>query len=292
MASHAPASRDESPDDEEDGLAGALDEQVDGLDGYPAPPVAGPEYDQWLAQLPSIGSANHFNGTCDRCCFHPKGRCLNGYSCQHCHFDHEKRKRKGKKRTDRAEQGSEVRSMPPTSQEAFNHMVLPEYVHPHVPAFPDPSLEMPALPELAGPPTYSSWYPPQEMPPALVYPPPGISPDPACDGRNEYILKLEDENRYLRTLLLQHLGPGASLPPSVVPCRAQPVPAPVEGPPGLSHGPALSAPPPTTQTSLSAGAAPFCPGAGWAETAASAPAGQDSLRGLCRSSSADAFGAA
>ena len=41
------------------------EEQLDGLQ-YPvtAPPMGGPEYDQWLAQLPSIGSANHFNGTC------------------------------------------------------------------------------------------------------------------------------------------------------------------------------------------------------------------------------------
>jgi len=47
-----------------------------------APPMGpGPEYDAWLAQLPSIGSANHFHGTCDRCCFHPKGRCHNGYNC-------------------------------------------------------------------------------------------------------------------------------------------------------------------------------------------------------------------
>jgi len=50
------------------------------------------------SELPSIGSANHFLGTCDRCCFHPKGRCLNGFNCQHCHFDHEKRKRKNKKK--------------------------------------------------------------------------------------------------------------------------------------------------------------------------------------------------
>lgn len=51
-----------------------------------------------FAELPSIGSANHFSGTCDRCCFHPKGRCLNGFNCQHCHYDHEKRKRKSKKK--------------------------------------------------------------------------------------------------------------------------------------------------------------------------------------------------
>mmetsp|Transcript_35358 Transcript_35358/g.64713 ORF Transcript_35358/g.64713 Transcript_35358/m.64713 type:complete len:429 (+) Transcript_35358:79-1365(+) len=48
--------------------------------------------------LPSKGSAGHFNGTCDRCCFFPKGRCINGYNCDHCHFEHEKRKRKNKKK--------------------------------------------------------------------------------------------------------------------------------------------------------------------------------------------------
>lgn len=47
-----------------------------------------------LADLPSIGSLGHFLGQCSRCCFFPKGRCLNGYDCRFCHFDHEKRHRK------------------------------------------------------------------------------------------------------------------------------------------------------------------------------------------------------
>jgi hypothetical protein len=46
--------------------------------------------------LPSIGSAGHAHGLCKRCCFYPKGRCLNGYSCNFCHFPHEKRIRKNK----------------------------------------------------------------------------------------------------------------------------------------------------------------------------------------------------
>lgn len=46
--------------------------------------------------LPSIGSAGHFAGECKRCCFHPKGRCSNGYDCRFCHFDHDKRKRSKK----------------------------------------------------------------------------------------------------------------------------------------------------------------------------------------------------
>lgn len=44
--------------------------------------------------LPSLGSAGHFSGNCSRCCFHPKGRCENGYNCRFCHYDHEKRRRK------------------------------------------------------------------------------------------------------------------------------------------------------------------------------------------------------
>lgn len=49
------------------------------------------------AKLPSLGSAGHFEGTCKRCCFFPKGRCSNGAECQFCHFDHEKRTRTNKK---------------------------------------------------------------------------------------------------------------------------------------------------------------------------------------------------
>lgn len=43
--------------------------------------------------FPSVGSIGHFSGQCTRCCFHPKGRCLNGYDCNFCHFDHDKRRR-------------------------------------------------------------------------------------------------------------------------------------------------------------------------------------------------------
>merc|ERR1711972_1299799 len=46
---------------------------------------------------PSVGSAGHAQGTCKRCCFFPRGRCMNGYSCEFCHYTHEMRKRKSKK---------------------------------------------------------------------------------------------------------------------------------------------------------------------------------------------------
>jgi hypothetical protein len=89
---------DSCEDEEEDEDA---DDELDLALGHPANcHSTNNAFDSaWYSKLPSIGSANHFTGTCDRCCFHPKGRCLNGYDCQHCHFDHEKRKRKNKKKT-------------------------------------------------------------------------------------------------------------------------------------------------------------------------------------------------
>merc|ERR1719276_460493 len=41
---------------------------------------------------PSAGSALHAEGLCKRCCFFPKGRCLNGSRCDFCHYGHERRK--------------------------------------------------------------------------------------------------------------------------------------------------------------------------------------------------------
>merc|ERR1719424_1364438 len=57
------------------------------------------ETEQLIAEhngFPSIGSMGHFAGQCTRCCFHPKGRCLNGYDCKFCHFEHDARRRKKK----------------------------------------------------------------------------------------------------------------------------------------------------------------------------------------------------
>lgn len=50
------------------------------------------------ARLPSVGSAGHDLGSCKRCCFFPRGRCVNGYECEFCHCEHEKRKRRNKKK--------------------------------------------------------------------------------------------------------------------------------------------------------------------------------------------------
>lgn len=43
---------------------------------------------------PSVGSQGHASGTCKRCCFFPRGRCVNGYSCGFCHYEHAKPPRK------------------------------------------------------------------------------------------------------------------------------------------------------------------------------------------------------
>mmetsp|Transcript_46758 Transcript_46758/g.117772 ORF Transcript_46758/g.117772 Transcript_46758/m.117772 type:complete len:467 (-) Transcript_46758:673-2073(-) len=51
---------------------------------------------------PSLGSEGHGIGACKRCCFFPRGRCMNGYECMFCHYEHEKRKRKNKKKNKRA----------------------------------------------------------------------------------------------------------------------------------------------------------------------------------------------
>lgn len=51
-------------------------------------------------EITSIGSANHFSGGCRPCSWFLKGRCLHGFTCQHCHMNHkrEERKKKGKHR--------------------------------------------------------------------------------------------------------------------------------------------------------------------------------------------------
>lgn len=77
-----------------DSVASGADEDDDGaetVDGDAATKLP-------LGELPSVGSAKHAEGLCKRCCFFPKGRCLNGTDCEFCHFDHEKRKRKKKKK--------------------------------------------------------------------------------------------------------------------------------------------------------------------------------------------------
>lgn len=65
--------------------------------------------------LPSVGSEGHFDGTCKRCAFFPKGRCLNGKDCTHCHFPHDPRPRNRKRRmtkSQRSEEAHEATELP------------------------------------------------------------------------------------------------------------------------------------------------------------------------------------
>lgn len=47
--------------------------------------------------LPSVGSAKHFEGSCFPCSFFQKNRCLEGRNCYHCHYDHDRKSRPNKK---------------------------------------------------------------------------------------------------------------------------------------------------------------------------------------------------
>lgn len=64
-----------------------------------------------LAKLPSVGSVGHYAGQCSRCCFFPKGRCSNGASCNFCHLDHERVRRK---------RGGTVKKVAKAAEEAKN----------------------------------------------------------------------------------------------------------------------------------------------------------------------------
>lgn len=77
--------------------------------------------------FPSVGSIGHFSGHCTRCCFHPKGRCLNGYDCNFCHFDHDKRRRKKKE---------ELFQNRVFSRPSYTGMNLQQLQHPVSPSMP------------------------------------------------------------------------------------------------------------------------------------------------------------
>eukprot|EP00451_Oxyrrhis_marina_P014502 CAMPEP_0204329942 /NCGR_PEP_ID=MMETSP0469-20131031/14536_1 /ASSEMBLY_ACC=CAM_ASM_000384 /TAXON_ID=2969 /ORGANISM="Oxyrrhis marina" /LENGTH=393 /DNA_ID=CAMNT_0051312639 /DNA_START=5 /DNA_END=1186 /DNA_ORIENTATION=+ len=78
-----------------------------------------------LLPLPSAGSAGHFDGTCRRCCFHPKGRCENGADCGFCHFDHEKRRRSSKKKNKKSRRRRSRAAARATREAEMASMVSP-----------------------------------------------------------------------------------------------------------------------------------------------------------------------
>jgi len=54
-------------------------------------------------KLPSVGSALHSEGTCQRCSFFPKNKCTNGSACEFCHLDHEKRQKRHRRKNKKAQ---------------------------------------------------------------------------------------------------------------------------------------------------------------------------------------------
>jgi len=74
------------------------------------------------SELPSIGSAGHFDGSCKRCAFFPKGRCKNGKDCTHCHYEHLPRSRLRKRdptRSRGSHANESVESIPEDSVESI-----------------------------------------------------------------------------------------------------------------------------------------------------------------------------
>jgi len=88
---------DEEEDDDSDGEGQQQQQPHRSPEDIPKPPPG--------ALHPSIGSENHAEGTCKRCCFFPRNRCNNGYECDFCHCEHEKRKRKNKKSKKKNKEG-------------------------------------------------------------------------------------------------------------------------------------------------------------------------------------------
>jgi len=140
----------QAEDDDEDGE----DDEESGDEGV-RPTVP-------LGELPSVGSAKHAEGLCKRCCFFPKGRCLNAYDCEFCHYEHEKRKRKKKKKgakqkeDEDSEEDEETTGQPkPRKATAAGTSEAPlgQPMHANVPEF------CPSTPGEAGFPSYGGHLP-------------------------------------------------------------------------------------------------------------------------------------
>lgn len=90
----------------------------DSLKDHADPAANGMTREDFEGELPSVGSEGHFDGSCKRCAFFPKGRCSNGKDCTHCHFPHEPRSRLRKR--------CALRAQKDVSQEVAADDVMPE----------------------------------------------------------------------------------------------------------------------------------------------------------------------
>lgn len=140
-----------------------------------------------------------------------------------------------------------------------------EHCYPIPAPFPEPGAPVPPVPPgLPGLQAYPPWYP-EPVPPDFI--PPESHHAPAWE---DYVLRLEEENRYLRGMLMQY---GASLPPSVIPSHRGPQPMPAIASPvdPVSLNP--------MNPMLSPSAVPFCPG--WSTDATREPVGGAGPRTPC-----------
>lgn len=158
------------------------------------------------AAHPSLGSESHDEGTCKRCCFYPRNRCLNGYECEFCHYEHEKRKRKNKKSKKKkgADYGDE-------SYGAGDGIMAASGYHAHAGALPPYHAHMPQYQSSMAPPPGSS-------DPALTFQwtdgIPGQTPPPLpVPGYADYIAAVFSRPPISREPVLATQGP-PPLPPA------------------------------------------------------------------------------
>jgi len=129
---------DDGDDDSDEG-----DQPKINIEDAPKPPPG--------ALHPSLGSANHSEGTCKRCCFFPRNRCLNGYNCEFCHYEHEKRNRKSKKSKKKGKDSAaaaDTETAVPLVQDVLGHAQLASGPQPLPPLLGMPGSILPGRPHL------------------------------------------------------------------------------------------------------------------------------------------------
>mmetsp|Transcript_817 Transcript_817/g.3305 ORF Transcript_817/g.3305 Transcript_817/m.3305 type:complete len:366 (+) Transcript_817:51-1148(+) len=78
----------------------------------PPPAPAAPPWGPSAAELPSMGSQSHFDGTCKPCAFFHTAGCANGTNCQFCHLcgSEEKKRRRKEKLKVKRQAGKELKA--------------------------------------------------------------------------------------------------------------------------------------------------------------------------------------
>lgn len=185
-----------------------------------------------LSELPSIGSSSHFSDECRACCWFPKGRCVNGFDCQYCHFDHDKSKIRKKRRhvlkslTEKAVLNS------PNQQDHFAGVQEP--LNHEASSWREKLQETGRATLLYSPVVETNYSPHANL---------GLEPRCPGDCWDEYIYELEAQNHYLRACLMQYWW-GAAMP-GIGQSKGDIVLDTIREPPGIgpSKGDTIRAPP-------------------------------------------------